>query len=68
MDDYGYLREDNGNATLDSYLIDPVIDQFYDEGENKTRIRRYVSTDAEVFTPLFYARQSDELQRWNRRG
>ena len=53
LDDYGFLREDNGNATLDGYFTDRVIEQYYDETQNKTRIRRYVSTKDDKFTPYY---------------
>jgi type IV pilus assembly protein PilY1 len=53
LDDYGYLREDDGDATLEGYLTDPVIQQFYDETENKTKIRRYVSTSDDAFLPYY---------------
>ena len=52
LDDFGFLREDNGNAVLDGYYTDPVIQQFYDEAENKTRIRRFVSTKDDEFAPF----------------
>ncbi len=52
LDSYGYLREDNdGDATLDGYLTDSVIQMVYDEIDNKTKVRRYVSTNDDVFSP-----------------
>ncbi len=54
LDSYGLLREDgDADAVLDDYVTDPVIEQFHDELANKTRIRRYESTDNDVFTPHF---------------
>jgi Tfp pilus tip-associated adhesin PilY1 len=53
LDSYSFLREDDGNAVLDDYITDPVIQQFYDEVENKTKIRRYISTEADTFTPFY---------------
>ncbi len=53
LDDYGYLREDNGNAVLDDYITDPVIDQYYDEGDNKAKIKRYVSTRTDHYSPYY---------------
>ncbi len=53
LDDFGFLREDDGDAVLEDYFTDPVIQQFFDEGENKTRIRRFVSTQANEFAPFF---------------
>ncbi len=51
LDSAGYLREDDGNATLDGYLTDPVIQMYYDDLENKTRVHRYLSTKDDVFSP-----------------
>ena len=53
LDDYGYLREDDGDAVLEGYFTDKVIQQFYDEIENKTKIRRYESTEDNEFVPYF---------------
>ncbi|MBV5327052.1 MAG: hypothetical protein JZU65_05350 [Chlorobium sp.] len=53
LDDYGFLREDNGNAALNDYVTDPVIQQFFDEVNNKTMVRRYVSTKADEFAPFY---------------
>lgn len=53
LDDYGYLREDDGDAVLEGYQTDKVIQQFYDEIENKTKIRRYESTEDNAFVPYF---------------
>ena len=51
LDSNGYLREDDGDATLDGYMTDPAIQMYYDELENKTRVRRYISTSDETFSP-----------------
>ena len=53
LDDYGYLREDDGDAVLEGYFTDQVIQQFYDEVENKTKIRRYESTQDDEFVPYY---------------
>jgi type IV pilus assembly protein PilY1 len=53
MDSYGYLREDNGNAVLDNYNTDKVIQMYYDDLENKTRVKRYASVSDDEFTPYF---------------
>lgn len=53
LDDYGFLREDNGNAVLDGYFTDKVIQQFYDETDNKTKIRRYTSTKDDEYAPFY---------------
>ncbi len=45
IDDYGLLREDsNGNAALDGYQTDNVVEIFFDEAAQITKIRRYDST------------------------
>ncbi len=51
LDSAGYLREDDGDATLEGYLTDSVIQMYYDDLENKTRVRRYLSTTDDVFSP-----------------
>lgn len=53
LDDYGYLREDDGDAVLEGYQTDQVIQQYYDESENKTKVLRYESTDDDDFVPYY---------------
>lgn len=54
LDSYGYLREDSGvKGTLEDYATDKVIQFFYDEVENKTRVRRYTGTNPAAFTPNY---------------
>ncbi len=53
LDNFGYLREDDGDAHLEGYFTDQVIQQFYDEVENKTKVRRYVSTKDDEFAPYY---------------
>lgn len=51
LDSHGYLREDNGDGALGNYIDDPVIETYFDEAENRTRVKRWVSTVADHFTP-----------------
>lgn len=51
LDSYGYLREDNGDATLGSYIDDPVIETYYDDTESRTRVKRWISTVPNSFVP-----------------
>ncbi|MBV5316672.1 MAG: hypothetical protein JZU50_02580 [Desulfobulbaceae bacterium] len=51
LDSFGYLREDDGNARLDGYNTDKVIQLFYDDTKNKTRVRRFTSIKDDAFTP-----------------
>jgi len=51
LDSYGYLREDNGDATLGDYYDDPVIETYFDDGENRTRVKRWVSTEHDRYLP-----------------
>lgn len=53
VDSDGYMREDNGNAILDGYNDDPVIELYYDESANKTQIRRYSSTKDNTYAPQY---------------
>lgn len=52
LDSSGYLREDDGDAILEGYWTDTVIQMYYDDLENKTRVRRYLSTKDDVFSPV----------------
>jgi len=54
LDSFGYLREDtNGDAILGNYNTDKVIQMFFDDTQNKTRVRRFSSTLDDVFTPFY---------------
>ena len=54
LDSFGYLREDtNGDARLGNYNTDKVIQMFFDDTQNKTRIRSFSSTLDDVFTPFY---------------
>jgi len=53
LDSYGYVREDDGDAKLENYNTDRVIQLFYDDVENKTRVRRYISTKDDEFAPYY---------------
>jgi len=50
MDKAGFMREDNGNDTLDDYVTDPVIETFFDTTANRTRVKRWTSSNANVFS------------------
>lgn len=49
MDSYGLLREDNGDGLLGNYIDDPVVETYFDEAENRTRAKRWVSTEADQY-------------------
>jgi len=53
IDEFGLLREDNPggtpNGVLDDYNTDPVVEVFFDPDEKITRIRRFSSSDDDVF-------------------
>jgi type IV pilus assembly protein PilY1 len=53
LDSFGYLREDDGDAQLEGYNTDPVIQLFYDESTNKTQVRRYSSTKDDEYAPQY---------------
>ncbi|WP_157469844.1 pilus assembly protein [Desulfobulbus elongatus] len=53
LDSYGYMREDNGDAKLGGYNTDPVIELYYDDTANRTKIRRYTSTRDDEYTPHY---------------
>ncbi|WP_310600886.1 PilC/PilY family type IV pilus protein [Desulfobulbus sp.] len=53
MDSYGYMREDNGDGKLDGYLTDPRVEFFYDDSANRTKIKRFVSTKDDKYTPHY---------------
>jgi len=51
LDSFGYLREDNGDGILGSYIEDPVVETYFDDAENRTRAKRWVSTVADQYVP-----------------
>lgn len=65
LDRYGFTRQDcrstdniaNGECTpnglLDNYLIDQVVQTFYDEAEDRTRTKVFTSDNADIFDPYF---------------
>ena len=53
IDNVGLLREDNnGNATLDDYSTDLVVQLYYDSATRQTRLCRISSSTASSFTPI----------------
>lgn len=42
------------NHILDDYETDRVIETYYDDTDNRTRVRRWLSNDAETFDPYVY--------------
>lgn len=65
LDKYGYTRQDcrstdniaagecNSNGLLDNYLVDQVVQTFYDEAEDRTRTKVFTSDNADTFDPYF---------------
>ncbi len=53
LDQYGYLREDNGDAKLGNYDDDKVIETYFDEAENRTRVRRHTSSSPDTYQPYY---------------
>ncbi|MDZ7737241.1 MAG: PilC/PilY family type IV pilus protein [Gammaproteobacteria bacterium] len=52
IDPDGRLREDsNGNAKLDGYQTDKVVEIFFDAGETQTKLRRFTSASDDDFDP-----------------
>ncbi len=53
VDELGFLREDNPggtpNARLDDYNTDPVVEIFFDETDQVTKVRRFSSSDDLTF-------------------
>lgn len=71
IDPLGFLREDaDGDAKLDGYDVDKVIEIFFDETERRARLKRFRSTSATEFildseeTPV---ELSDLKPIWNAR-
>jgi len=64
VDSDGYLREDDGDAILETYASDPVVELFFDESnadpaQQRTKLRRYPG-DPRTTTP-----QVLELEKLN---
>lgn len=53
MDSYGYLREDDGDGVMEGYNTDQVVQMYYDDFENKTRVKRYTSVNNNTFAPYY---------------
>jgi Tfp pilus tip-associated adhesin PilY1 len=65
LDKYGFSRQDcrstdniaggecTPNGLLDNYEIDQVVQTFFDETENRTRIKVFTSDDPDSFDPYF---------------
>ncbi|MEW6428511.1 MAG: Ig-like domain-containing protein [Thermodesulfobacteriota bacterium] len=53
LDRYGYMREDDGDAILGDYSEDKVIETFFDGAENRTRVRRHISSSTTEYAPFF---------------
>lgn len=65
LDKYGFTRQDcsaadniaagecSSNGMLDNYLIDQVVQTFYDETEGRTRTKVFTSDNADTFDPYF---------------
>ncbi|MBU0968095.1 MAG: hypothetical protein KKA54_17155 [Proteobacteria bacterium] len=65
LDRYGFTREDcrstddrvggecTPNGILDNYDIDQVVQTYFDETENRTRIKVFTSDDPDSFDPYF---------------
>ncbi len=52
IDSQGLLREDgNGNGTLDDYNTDKVVEIFFDDDDQRTKVRRFSSSEDDVFQP-----------------
>lgn len=73
VDSFGLLREDNsggtGNAVLDGYATDQVVEFFYDEIDQRTKFRRIASSDDGEFIPAgFTVHELEEVRPiWNAR-
>jgi Tfp pilus tip-associated adhesin PilY1 len=65
LDRFGFSRQDcrgtdniaagecTPNGLLDNYDIDQVVQTFFDETENRTRVKVYTSDDPDSFDPFF---------------
>lgn len=69
LDEYGYMREDDGDHALGDYDEDPVIETYFDSVENRTRVKRYTSSDPDTFTQDSYStiELGDITPLWNAR-
>ena len=70
IDEAGYMREDgDGDATLDGYDVDKVIEIYYDADAKTTKIRRFNSSSAAEFEASGFTTKSlpDLKPLWNAR-
>lgn len=62
IDSYGYMRQDDGDAALEGYSVDKVVEFFYDETENKTKARIYENANVAVDDNVFTAGTTTETE------
>ncbi|MEX2515561.1 MAG: PilC/PilY family type IV pilus protein [Gammaproteobacteria bacterium] len=70
IDSAGLIREDgNANGTLDSYQVDKVVEIFFDESDQTTKVRRFNSSEEDVFVSSgsFDVALEDLKPIWNAR-
>ena len=53
IDGYGYIREDNGTGVLGNYEDNKRVEFYHDDSTGQTRIRRYISTKNNQYTPHY---------------
>ncbi|MBF0283244.1 MAG: hypothetical protein HQL51_02170 [Magnetococcales bacterium] len=69
VDTFGWMREDDGNAKLDNYDTDKVIEFYFDETDFRTKVKRYTSYNGSVFSATSHTvADIDEISPlWNAR-
>jgi len=62
LDNYGFLREDDGDKTLEDYQTDKVAEMFFDDAAERTRVKIWESSTDNVFTANGYnLKELDEV-------
>lgn len=54
LDSYGYLRQDDGDQTLEGYQTDKVVEMWFDDAAERTRIKVWESSTDDTYTSNGY--------------
>lgn len=54
LDSYGYLRQDDGDQTLEGYQTDKVVEMWFDDAAERTRIKIWESSTDDQYTSNGY--------------
>jgi len=59
VDRLGHIREDDGDAILEDYTVDKVVEVYYDSASRQTRLCRHDSSSPDTFEPVVVTAGAD---------